>query len=48
MVRWFFSQHHKLFVNMGTCIGVEVQIINNAAIITTFPFKLEVQKKFSR
>ena len=27
----------------GTCIG-EVQIINNAAILTTFPFKLEVQK----
>lgn len=27
----------------GTCIG-QVQIINNAAILTTFPFKLEVQK----
>lgn len=27
----------------GTCIG-EVQIINNAAILTTFPFKIEVQK----
>lgn len=27
----------------GTCIG-QVQIINNTAILTTFPFKLEVQK----
>ena len=27
----------------GTCIG-QVQIVNNDAILTTFPFKLEVQK----
>lgn len=27
----------------GTCLG-QIQIVNNAAILTTFPFKLEVQQ----
>lgn len=38
-----FQPTSQTLCEYGTCIG-EVQIINNAAIITTFPFKLEVQK----
>lgn len=38
-----FQPTSQTLAEYGTCIG-QVQIVNNAAILTTFPFKLEVKQ----